>query len=356
MNARPATPPATPPASGADGSIPLAAGRERFTQRELDEVLGLYELGQVRSVRELPLGTPASPKAVVECARGTMLLKRRALGVDAPDRVAFSHELMLACLGAGVCVPPLVGTRGQNNSMVQLDDRVYELFVYIEGQADPKTVDSAGMAGSLLAEIHAAMDTAAAGQWPAPLEAESVDPTRAEQHPAVDAEIRAPVRAILQRAADRAARLTGGLAGGLAGEARALVHGDWHPGNLVFRGDVPVAVCDFDHARLGLRTRELAQGLTQFSLRRGKPGEPPERWSAEADLDRLAAHWRGYAAGRPGVDPAAAVGLMPGVLLDEALAASDPDPRLVWAVVRKAQWLEDRAAEIAGRLAGAGTA
>lgn len=339
MDAKPSTQKNTSPRAGGDGSIPLASGRERFTQRELDEVLGLYELGGVRSVRELPLGTPASPKAVVECARGTMLLKRRAHGVDAPDRVAFSHELMLACARAGVCVPPLVGTRGQNNSMVQLDERVYELFVYIEGQPDPKTADSAGMAGSLLAEIHAAMDKTGGLQWPAPVESVAIDPGRVAKHPAVDAEIRAPVRAILERAAR------------LACEPRALVHGDWHPGNLIFRADVPVAVCDFDHARAGSRTRELAQGLTQFSLRRGKPGEPPERWSAEPDLDRLVAHWRGYASGGTGVDPAAAVGLMPGVLVDEALAASDPDPRVVWAVVRKAQWLEDHAAEVGSAIA-----
>jgi Ser/Thr protein kinase RdoA (MazF antagonist) len=344
VSAKPSTPQNRP---DQEGTIPLAAGRERFTQRELDEVLGHYELGEVRSVRELPLGTPTSPKAVIECARGTMLLKRRARGVDAPERVAFSHELMLACLRAGVCVPPLVGTRGQNNSMVQLDDRVYELFVFIKGQADPRTADSAAMAGSLLGEIHTAMDavknTPAGVRWPAPAEAGTLDPDRADRHPAVDPEIRAPVRAILDRAAERAARM--GV------KAHSLVHGDWHPGNLVFWGDVPVAVCDFDHARLGSRTRELAQGLTQFSLRRGQPGEPLERWSAEADLDRLAAHWRGYAAGQAdGVDPAAAIGLMPGVLMDEALAASDPDPRMVWTVLRKAQWLEDRAAEIAGRL------
>lgn len=317
--------------------------RERFAPGEIDAVLARYELGAVRSVRELARGTPVSPKAVVECARGTLLLKRRARGVDAPDRVAFSHDLMLSCLRRGVCVPPLVGTRDANNSMVQVgDDRVYELFVFIEGGADPRTPAAAEGAGSLLGELHAAMDAAAGSLgWPAPVEGAAVDPGRADGHPGLDDEVRPVIRGVLERAARR-----------VPGDDRGLVHGDWHPGNLVFRGDEPVAVCDFDHARLGSRTREVAQGLAQFSLKRGGPSDPPERWPAEADLERLAAHWRGYAAAAPRpIDAGAAAGLMPGVLLDEVLGAGAPDPRLVWMALRKAQWLEDRAEEIAGLLA-----
>ncbi len=311
--------------------------RERFAPGEVDAVLARYELGAVRSVRELARGTPVSPKAVVECARGTLLLKRRARGVDAPDRVAFSHDLMLSCLRAGVCVPPLVGTRDSNNSMVQVgDDRVYELFVFIEGGSDPRTPEAAERAGALLGELHAAMDAAAGSLgWPAPVEGAAVDPGRADGHPGLDDEIRPVVRGVLERAAGHAP----------AGD-RGLVHGDWHPGNLVFRADEPVAVCDFDHARLGSRTREVAQGLAQFSLTRGG-ADPAERWPAEADLDRLAAHWRGYASTAPRpVDARAAVGLVPGVLIDEVLGAGAPDPRLVWMALRKAQWLEDRAGEI----------
>ena len=342
----PPPPPPNPPPSPRQGSGAPANGtpqRERFTQRELDDVLGRYELGEVRTVREMALGTPASPKALVDCARGAMLLKRRARGVDTPELVAFSHALMLGCLRAGVCVPPLVGTRDANNSMVQTDERIYELFVYIEGTPDPRTPAAAERAGALLGELHRAMDTVSAGGlgWTTPVEASVIEPGRADRHGAIDDEVRAVVRGVLERAASHSA-------GG-----RALVHGDWHPGNLVFRGDEPVAVCDFDNARSGSRAREVAQGLVQFSLTRGEPGEPPERWSASADLERLTAHWRGYAqaASEHGIDPGAVMGLMPGVLMDEVLGSATPDPRVVWMVLRKAQWLEDRADEIAARLA-----
>jgi len=323
------------------GASPTAAGvgRERFTPREFDEVLSRYELGKVESVREVPLGTPASPKAVVDCARGRMLLKRRARGVDAPGVVAFSHSVMLGCLRAGVCVPPLVGTRDQNNSMVQIDDRVYELFVYIEGQADPRTPAAAERAGRLLGELHGAMDTVMRGGigWTPPSEGAPIDPARADRA-GLDKEIAGPVRGLLERVAALA-----------AGGEPGLVHGDWHPGNVIFRGDEPVAVCDFDNTRMGSREREVAQGLAQFSLVRGAPGEPPARWAGEADLARLASHWRGYLALAPArLDPRRVVGLMPGVLMEEAIASGHPE--IVLAVLRKAQWLEDRRDEIASRL------
>ncbi|MEM9372559.1 MAG: phosphotransferase [Planctomycetota bacterium] len=324
-NPRPGRPPLVAP--------PLSNGRERFTSRELDEVLGLYELGDVSSVREVALGTPTSPKAVIDCARGRLLLKRRARGVDAPGLVAFSHRVALGALLAGVCVPPLVGTRGDNNSMVQVDSRVYELFVFIEGNPDPRSVASSERSGALLGELHAALDRLGASddglRDDAPREPSVIDPGRADRS-AIDTEIRSSVRGVLERAARHAEP---------APEPR-LVHGDWHPGNVIYRNDEPVALCDFDNARAGSRARELAQGMAQFSLVRGAPGESPARWPAEADLERLGAHWRGYAgSGAPLPDPAAVLGLIPGVLLEEALGSSNPE--IVWAVLRKAQWIED---------------
>lgn len=336
----PPHPPTPPPPSPSSSPPAPSDGRERFTPRELDEVLARYELGQVHSVREVALGTPASPKALVDCARGMLLLKRRARGVDAPDLVAFTHELALGCLLSGVCVPPLVGTRDGNNSMVQTDDRVYELSVYIEGNTDPRTALSAERSGALLAELHRAMDAVRPTlTWAAPVEAAVIDPDRVApgKGRGVDAEIVGSVRGVLERAAAFTGRTTPGL-----------VHGDWHPGNLVYRADEPVAVCDFDHARVGGREREVAQGLAQFSLTRGEVGQDPAAWPAEADLDRLSAHWRGYLRGGGTVEAATVIGLLPGVLMEEGLGASDP--RAVWLVLRKAQWLEDRADEIRARL------
>ena len=64
----------TPPQPGR--AAPIA--REHMSAPEISGVLRRYELGKVISIRELRAGDPGAPKAVIESARGALLLKRRA--------------------------------------------------------------------------------------------------------------------------------------------------------------------------------------------------------------------------------------------------------------------------------------
>ena len=61
---------------------------------------------------------------------------------------------------------------------------------------------------------------------------------------------------------------------GYANWPAQLIHGDWHPGNMIFQGRRVAAVIDFDSARLGPRVLDLAGGALQFSLTRA--GAAPE--------------------------------------------------------------------------------
>ena len=60
------------------GSSEHDDGREHFERREITDVLERYETGAITSVREMLAGSSSSPKAVIECVRGKLLLKRRA--------------------------------------------------------------------------------------------------------------------------------------------------------------------------------------------------------------------------------------------------------------------------------------
>ena len=108
-------------------------GRVSFDRQEIMSVLEQYPIGKIQSVREMVAGSSESPKAVIECDRGKLLLKRRAAGLEHGPLVGFAHEVIFGCLRAGVCVPPLIGTMANNNSMCQIGDKTYELFVLIEG-------------------------------------------------------------------------------------------------------------------------------------------------------------------------------------------------------------------------------
>jgi Ser/Thr protein kinase RdoA (MazF antagonist) len=75
---------------------------------------------------------------------------------------------------------------------------------------------------------------------------------------------------------------------------RAVIHGDWHPGNLLFHPDRTVAaVLDFDSARLEPHMADVANAALQFSMELPAADEPtpgPER----LDVDRLRRLVRSY--------------------------------------------------------------
>src|SRR5437868_2120745 len=105
--------------------------RERFDAHELALVLSHYDVGVIENLRPFPRGSRRSPKLRIRSHHGEYLLKRRAPGHDDPYRVAFAHDLQLHLAARGYPVPGLIGTRGENNSMLQLSGRVYELFNYV---------------------------------------------------------------------------------------------------------------------------------------------------------------------------------------------------------------------------------
>jgi homoserine kinase type II len=71
-----------------------------------------------------------------------------------------------------------------------------------------------------------------------------------------------------------------------------IVHGDWHPGNMLFQDRHVVAVIDYDAARLQQRVIDLANGALQFSIIGG--GEDPSQWADYLDLTRFKRFLRGY--------------------------------------------------------------
>ncbi len=299
---------------------------------EIRAVLGRYDLGVIHKVTDLRAGSVLSPKAIVDADRGKMLLKRRARGLDIPTVVAFAHEVLCGCLRGGLCVPPLVGTKDENNSMVQMHDHVYELFVFVEGVGYAGGEEQACQSGALLGETHRVMDSIRANFEP------SIEPV------VVDSKRASGIKASSgfdQASIDRAGKI---LAYGedlvrANAEPTALVHGDWHPGNMIYQGNTIVAVCDFDNTRIGSRMRELAQALVHFSMQTGAKIEP--------DLASLAAFFDGYrTTAKASPDPRVIASLMPAVLLDEAFASATSTEiakhaSMLSAVLKRAAWMDE---------------
>ncbi|MBO6514013.1 MAG: phosphotransferase [Phycisphaerales bacterium] len=342
------------PAAQSSPAVPAAqqsapqhepVARESFAREEIMQVLEHYPIGKVQSIREMIAGSSEAPKAVIECERGKLLLKRRARGLEHASLVGFAHEVILGCLNQGVCVPPLIGTVRDNNSMCQIGDRTYELFVFIEGTMFDQSTQHAEQAGMLLGELHRAMDSVTTS-FEATVESSVLNPERASAH-ALSDETQRAVKRILEYGLDSH-----------RANARpsAIVHGDWHPGNMIFDGPEVVAICDFDNCRLGSRDRELAQAMVYLSMQRPTSGattDAPDAQNDKPSMDHLFAVWDGYHACTPKRANARLIaGLLPAVLLDEALAStpSERGSSLIQVAVGKAMWFDEHMSEIINAL------
>ncbi|MBC7834165.1 MAG: phosphotransferase [Phycisphaerales bacterium] len=323
---------------------------------EAASVIAHFDLGEVSQVRALVRGSRGSPKLILATSTGLYLLKRRGPGRNDPRRVALSHQVQLYLLSKGFPVPRLIGTRDDNNSMVQLGGHVYELFEFVQGTPSDRLSAPAARAGELLAIYHQLM-SAFTPAWPVPRARNygRWDPSAGLRSALREAKGRAPARAaarelvqLYEQARIRAEAL------GIASLADGIVHGDWHPGNMIFRGDQVVSVLDHDSVGTGPRVGDVATGALQFSIIRA--GLEISDWPEFANGERLRLFLRGYdGAAKPRLSPQEA-GLLPwmmveAMVVEAATVAGRRRTRLdiegfLGMVARKAGWIGENAAQI----------
>ena len=257
-------------------------------------------MGVIESVAEFPRGSRKAPKLLVVADHGKFLLKRRARGRDDPYKVAFCHQIQLFLAAKQFPLPHLIGTRKENNSMLQWRTGVYELFEYIAGQSYPQTLESTADSGRVLALYHKLLEE---------FQSDFTPPTGSyHKAPSVESGLKAiatgraaggtlggrpdvqPLLAFLLDSYRHAAATCDGL--GLDAWPRQIVHADWHPGNMIFRDNRVVGVIDYDSARSLPRIIDTANGCLQFSILGGD--EDVTKWPDHLDETRFKRFVRGY--------------------------------------------------------------
>ena len=272
-------------------------GRERFHAEELAVVLSHFDIGVLETITEYPRGSRKAPKLLITSEQGKFLLKRRAKGKDDPFKVAFSHAMQLYLAQKQFPLPHLMGTRRDNNSMLQFRNAVYELFEYIPGQGYPQTLEATFDSGRILGLYHKLLlDFKTDFQPPsgsyhlAPsVEAGIRQIPTTLSGTAGDADLAALLNFLLESyrySADMVEQM------GIDTWPRQIVHADWHPGNMLFRDNHVVAVIDYDAARLLPRIVDIANGVLQFSIIGGD--EDISRWPDYIDETRFKRFLRGY--------------------------------------------------------------
>lgn len=350
-------------------------GRDRFEADELREVLAAFPLSGIKTMREFDRGSRWSPKLTIEASEGTFLLKRRADRADLRDRVQWNHAIIAHLERDGLPVAHLVRTWDQNSSMLFRNERVYELFEYLDGRRWDRSEAETHRAGRALGLLHTSLasfdealeppggtfhgsDIVASAFGRLATSITSVVPT-------VDVarvvELAEELRG-MYRTASRAA-----VDAGFETLPIQPIHGDWHPGNVLFvdapgggRPGSVVAVVDFDASRAEPRIIDLANGVLHFGMR-SVPDKSPAEWPHTLSARRMQGFLEGWRLGVGRIENREALSL-PWLMIEAVIAESVvpiaengcfstvPGLPFLEMVRSKAAWIESRSKAITGLL------
>jgi Ser/Thr protein kinase RdoA (MazF antagonist) len=250
--------------------------RDRFATDELAIVMSHYDVGTIDAIQEYPRGSRRAPKLLIRADGKVYLLKRRARGKDDAFKVAFCHSIQLHLAAKQFPLPHLIGTRKDNNSLLQWKDGIYELFEFIKGTGYDNSLEATQDSGKTLGLFHKLLEDFESDYNPprGSYHASRMVRSAIEQMPAAMQNARARsadelklIDELTDYARQRynaAAQVTDDSE--MAQWPAQIIHSDWHPGNMLFRGNRVVAVIDYDASRLQQRVIDSANGALQFSI------------------------------------------------------------------------------------------
>lgn len=270
--------------SGADqpATDPVVRGGG-LSPHEMSAVLSQFSIGDVESIRPFFAGSARSPKARITTDSGVFLLKRLAPSRSDLEGIRFQHGILRHLATAGFPVAELQLSTA-NRTMVSHESHYYELCRWVDGRRYQFQPAAAKACGAAMAALHDLL---------MPLIGDAPDRRGYHDRPDV-------ARAVseLARGSSDAAQAGYMRLGDHLRQSRrhvreywpelfvTVVHGDWHPGNILLGDDRVVAVIDFESARAEPRVADLANGLLQFTLSR-RPGSSVDQWPIECDMKLL---------------------------------------------------------------------
>ena len=264
----------------------------------LEEVCSVSaEFGLRRPIEAEPIGrgSRATAKSRLTTPGGRFMLKRRAASAPDAARLGFVHAFQGHLAASGVPVAALERTRA-GATVHRGPHGVYELFRWIDGARWNARLDEAAELGAALGGL-----LRASASFVPPADAPTASYHRAgafgpDRDTIVAAAVRADpdtdpaalgrtVDALLARAAGAHRRAEDA---GIGDSPRCCIHGDVHPGNVLFADGRLRAILDFDSARIDHRACEAANAMVHFA---SEPiaGLPQAQWRAELDLQRALA-------------------------------------------------------------------
>lgn len=273
----------------------MPRGGAHFKSEELVKVLSYYNIGIIHKANSLSAGNRKAPKVIVSAEKGKFLLKRRPKGKDDFYHVSFTHSVQNHLSRKGFPVAILIKTC-EGNTILQLDGHIYELYRFITGSRFKGSAEETIDAGRQLAKLHKLL-TDFAGEFK-PVKGIFHDSRTVRRHlKLLGAEKNNAGNAKMKKIADKlmihynnASVQVNEL--GYDSWPEQVIHGDWHPGNILFTGKKVAAVLDLDSVRFAPAVADLANGLLQFSIVGGRPN--PADWPDYFDQAKMVQFLEGY--------------------------------------------------------------
>jgi len=285
-------------------------GGANFSSEELVCVLSHYDIGVIHQAKPISAGNRRAAKMAFVSDRGKFLLKRRPKGKDDLYRVAFAHAVQAHLSQEGFPVPSLIATCDESNTVLHVDNHIYELFRFVSGSRYDRSLRATIDTGTQLARFHELL-TSFAHDWD-PLKATFHDSSSVrrylraigsggksrsgpvDQHPWLPDEERKTAEALMALYNDSSIQVN---RAGFPSWDQQVVHGDWHPGNMLFAQSKIVAVLDFDSVKVAPPVTDLANAMLQFSIVGGRPN--PADWPDYFEQDKLLQILAGYCRQHP---------------------------------------------------------
>lgn len=232
-----------------------------------------YRVGEVEKVKELRNGPGSLVWMVNTCIDPTGYGKQYRYCLkhhrhNDAGRLATEHAAVSALNSYGFWLMPTVIPSTTGDTMITVGDDLYALYPYIESDTPFNwttggwTIEQSAAAGETLAKFHSAAQHIDSVPLPTLPATQLIDwglgilRTCSRYLPD-------PTTLALSKFEDlvRSAYVSFD-----DDSYRGMIHGDFHPGNLLFQGNNVVAVLDTDYFRMDSRLFDIAYACTSFAL------------------------------------------------------------------------------------------
>jgi Ser/Thr protein kinase RdoA (MazF antagonist) len=210
--------------------------------------------------------------------------------------VTFAHAVQAHLAKKYFPIAPLLTTRDQVSTMLQLHGSIYELFKFVGGSRYNGLAEETIDIGRQLAKFHQHLANFKF-EWE-PLKASFHDSTTVRGHlKTVASDIAQSTERKIHRCGEELMAVYNSASVrvnelGFDSWQEQVVHGDWHPGNMLFDKGKLVAVLDFDTVKIAPPTTDLANAMLQFSIVGFHPN--PADWPDYLDQAKLIHVLEGY--------------------------------------------------------------